>query len=201
MSAGDRGSLTSMVRHRRPGGLDEHSLVVVTPGQGSGPNPTARSSTCVQDPTAGPRRAAHLPSVAVGRCPVVAMCTHRRGRGGAGCAGEAGGGRSSRRALDRGLVSREEGAGPQKRLSARGRSKRLNLEPGVTAARPERCYPPLAGRSDEFARCERDEDSRVSSPHGRGRPGSGLGHAGASLSRGCRRARGGRRRPGRRRVR
>ncbi|GGF19179.1 hypothetical protein GCM10011399_11000 [Subtercola lobariae] len=27
------------------------------------------------------------------------------------------------------------GTGPQKRLSARGRSERLNLEPGVTAAR------------------------------------------------------------------
>ena len=202
MSAGDRGSLTSMVRYGEPGGLGEHPDALVSLGRHSGPNPTHSEPEGVPNPTDRPRRAAHFSSAAAGRCPVVANCTLTRGRGGAGTS--RGGWRSIvAPGLDRELVSGEGGAGPQKRLSARGRSKRLNLEPGVTAARPQRLYPPRAWWSDEFASCERRTGPRVSGP---ARP-MGCGPAldsdarGASLSRGCRRATGGRRRRGRPRVR
>ena len=162
-----------------------------------------------------------LSSVVVGRCRVVAICTRGRGR----CAGlgrdeeaqvAARGGRRSvvTPGLDRELVSGGRGAGPQKRLSARGRSKRLNLEPGVTAARPEKLYPPRAERSDEFASCEREAGPRVSSggrspvggrrsavPPSSARRRPARAALAPALSRGCRRATGGRRRRGRPRAR
>ena len=121
MSAGDRGPLTSMIRHGGPAGLGEHPGALVSPGRTPGVEPDRGGPTAVLDSMGSPRCAVTVTH----RSPDAVACSRRSHideprRRGAG--GKEADGRSSRR-LSTEDPPREEEA-PDRRNASRREAAR-----------------------------------------------------------------------------